>query len=88
MKLNDMCVAIPGKIIEFKNNSKDVFRLAAVDYGGIKKDVNMSMLPEAKIGDYVMVHVGVAISIIDEKEANDTLELLRQVGKYDNDTDV
>ncbi len=78
-----MCLAIPGKIIEFTDALDDVFRIAKVDYGGIQKEVNMSMLPEAKIGDYVMVHVGVAISIVDEQEANETAKFLRQMGEYD-----
>jgi len=78
-----MCIAIPGKVIKITNALDDVFRIAMVDYGGIKKEVNMYMLPEAKIGDYVMVHVGVAISIIDEKEASETMKLLRQMSEYD-----
>ena len=78
-----MCLAIPGKIVEFTNALDDVFRIAKVDYGGIQKEVNMSMLPEAKIGDYVMVHVGVAISIVDEEEAQETAKFLRQMGEYD-----
>ena len=78
-----MCLAIPGKIIEFTNALDDVFRIARVDYGGIQKEVNMSMLPEAKVGDYVMVHVGVAISIVDEEEAQETAKFLRQMGEYD-----
>ena len=78
-----MCLAIPGKIIKFTDALDDVFRLAKIDYGGIQKDANMSMLPEAKVGDYVMVHVGVAISIVDEEEARETLKFLRQMGEYD-----
>ncbi len=78
-----MCLAIPGKIVEFTDALDDVFRIAKVDYGGIQKEVNMSMLPEAKVGDYVMVHVGVAISIVDEQEAQETAKFLRQMGEYD-----
>ncbi len=78
-----MCLAIPGKIVEFTNALDDVFRIAKVDYGGIQKEVNMSMLPEAKVGDYVMVHVGVAISIVDEQEAQETAKFLRQMGEFD-----
>ena len=78
-----MCLAIPGKIVEFTDALDEVFRMAKVDYDGIKKEVNMYMLPEAKIGDYVMVHVGVAISIIDEEEANETMKFLKQMGEYD-----
>lgn len=78
-----MCLAIPGKIVEFTDALDDVFRIAKVDYGGIQKEVNMSMLPEAKVGDYVMVHVGVAISIVDEQEAQETAKFLRQMGEFD-----
>ena len=78
-----MCLAIPGKIVKFTDALDDVFRLAKVDYDGIQKEVNLSMLPEAKVGDYVMVHVGVAISTVDEEEALETAKFLRQMGEYD-----
>lgn len=78
-----MCLAIPGKIVEFTEALDDVFRMAKVDFDGIYKEANMYMLPEAKIGDYVMVHVGVGISIIDETEANETMKFLKQMGEYD-----
>ncbi len=78
-----MCLAIPGKIVKFTDAIDEVFRLAVVDYDGVQKQINMSMLPEAKVGDYVMVHVGVAISVIDEAEAAETLKFLRQMGEYD-----
>jgi hydrogenase expression/formation protein HypC len=78
-----MCLAIPGKIVEFTDALDEVFRMAKVDYDGIQKEANMYMLPEAKIGDYVMVHVGVGISIIDEVEANETMKFLKQMGEYD-----
>ncbi len=78
-----MCLAIPGKIEEITGQLDETFRLARVDFGGIKKEVNLTMLPEAQVGDYVMVHVGVAISIVDEEEAAKTLQLLRQMGELD-----
>ena len=78
-----MCLAIPGKIVKFTDALDEVFRMAKVDYDGIRKEVNMYMLPEAKVGDYVMVHVGVAISIVDEVEANETMKFLKQMGEYD-----
>ncbi len=78
-----MCLAIPGKIEEITGQLDETFRLARVDFGGIKKEVNLAMLPEARVGDYVMVHVGVAISIVDEEEAAKTLQLLRQMGELD-----
>ena len=76
-------MAIPGKIEEITGQLDETFRLARVDFGGIKKEVNLAMLPEAQVGDYVMVHVGVAISIVDEEEAAKTLHLLRQMGELD-----
>jgi hydrogenase expression/formation protein HypC len=78
-----MCLAIPGKIIEITNQLDDVFRMAKVDFDGIQKEINLYMVPEANIGDYVMVHVGVAISIIDEVEAGQTMSFLKQMGEYD-----
>ncbi len=78
-----MCLAIPGKVEEITGQLDETFRLARVDFGGIKKEVNLAMLPEAQVGDYVMVHVGVAISIVDEEEAAKTLHLLRQMGELD-----
>ncbi len=78
-----MCLAIPGKIEEITGQLDETFRLARVDFGGIKKEVNLAMLPEAQVGDYVIVHVGVAISIVDEEEAAKTLHLLRQMGELD-----
>ena len=76
-----MCLAVPGKIKEITNQLDEVFRVGKISFGGIIKEVNLSMVPEAKIGDYVMVHVGVAISIIDEEEAKKTYDLLKQLGE-------
>ncbi len=74
-----MCLAIPGKIISIDNQLDDVFRIAKVTFNGIIKDVNLVMVPEAKIGDYVMVHVGSAISIVDEEEAKYTMDILMKM---------
>lgn len=76
-----MCLAIPGKITSITAELDDTFRLAKVSFGGILKDVNLSMVPEAKPGDYVLVHVGVAISIVDEKEAERTFRYLQEMGE-------
>ena len=75
-----MCLAIPGKIIDIPIAMDEVFRMAKVSFGGVVKDVDLTMSPDAKIGDYVLVHVGVAISIVDEEEAKTTFEYLRQIG--------
>jgi len=74
-----MCLAIPGKIISIDNQIDDIFRMAKVSFDGIVKDVNLAMVPEAKVGDYVLVHVGSAISIVDEKEARETMDILYQM---------
>ena len=79
-----MCLAIPGKVEEITNQLDEVFRMGRVAFGDIKKEINLSMVPDAKIGDYVMVHVGVAISVVDEEEANKTFELLKQMGELDD----
>lgn len=76
-----MCLAIPGKIISITNELDKTFRYGKVSFGGITKEVNLCMVPEANIGDYVLVHVGVAISIIDETEAQITFEYLKQIGE-------
>jgi hydrogenase expression/formation protein HypC len=79
-----MCLAIPGKIEEITNQLDDTFRVGRVVFGEVKKEINLSMVPEAKEGDYVMVHVGVAISVVDEEEANKTFELLKQMGELND----
>ena len=78
-----MCLAIPGQIVSIDAQLDETFRQATVSFGGIMKDVNLSMVPEAQVGDYVLVHVGVALSIVDEEEANTTFEYLRQIGEID-----
>lgn len=78
-----MCLAIPGQIETIDAALDDTFRLARVSFGGIKRQVNLSMVPTAQIGDYVMVHVGVAISVVNENEARTTMEYLRKMGELD-----
>jgi hydrogenase expression/formation protein HypC len=73
-----MCLAVPGRIKE--TTGDDLFRVGKIDFGGIIREARLDFLPEAKVGDYVLVHVGVAISRIDEEEAQRTLELLREAG--------
>lgn len=73
-----MCLAIPGKIESLTEHSDP--KMGTVNFGGIRKTVCMAILPEAKVNDYVIVHVGFAISIIDEDEAKETLRLLSEAG--------
>ena len=74
-----MCLAVPGKILEISKQD-NLTRTAKVSFGGAVKDINISFVPEAKIGDYVIVHVGFALNIIDEEEAKKSLEYLKQIG--------
>lgn len=84
-----MCLAIPGRI-ETINQTEDVlYRTAKVRFGGVVKEVNTSLVPDAEPGDYVLVHVGVAISKVDAEEARLTIEYLRKMGELDDlETDV
>jgi len=72
-----MCLAIPGKILDLEQEGES--RLARVEFGGITRKVSLDLVPEAGVGDYVIVHVGFAISKVDEEEAHRTLELLEQM---------
>lgn len=76
-----MCLAIPGKLIAITDQLDEIFRVGKVSFDGVIKQVSLTLVPEAKIGDYVMVHVGAAISIIDEEEAIKTFDLLKQLGE-------
>lgn len=78
-----MCLAIPGKLTAISGQLDDTFRMGKVSFGGIMKEVNLSMVPEARVGDYVLVHVGVAIGTIDEEEAHKTFEYIRRIGELD-----
>lgn len=81
-----MCLAIPGKLLSITAQPDELFRQGKVSFGGIIKDVNLSMVPEANVGDYVLVHVGVAIGKVDEEEARQTFEYLKQMGEVDEIT--
>ncbi len=77
-----MCLAIPGKIVEIVDIDNHI---AKVDVGGVKRNVNIGMLgsDEARVGDYVLIHVGFAMSKVDEQEAEDTLRVLKEIGEFD-----
>lgn len=78
-----MCLAIPGKVEKINEQQNELFRTGMVAFGEVRKEVNLSMVPDAKTDDYVLVHVGVAISIVDEEEAQKTFELLEKMGETD-----
>ena len=73
-----MCLAVPGKIVSV--SGEDLARQARVDFGGVLKEVNLAYVPEAQIGEYVLVHVGFAISVVDKDEAERTYALLETMG--------
>jgi len=78
-----MCLAIPGKIKTIETQMDGLIRMAKVQFGGISKEASLEMVPQAKEGDYVLVHVGVAISIVNEEEAKKTFEYLKEAGELD-----
>lgn len=82
-----MCLAIPGKIVS-TDESEDLLRFAFVDFNGIKKRISLAYTPEAKIGEYVIVHVGFAISIIDEIAAQIMLKTLDQYLDEDHEIPI
>jgi hydrogenase expression/formation protein HypC len=73
-----MCLGVPGKIINIYESGG--LRMGKVDFGGVTKEVCLAYVPEAKLGDYTVIHVGFALNVLDEAEALQTLELLRQIG--------
>ncbi len=78
-----MCLGVPGKIVEvYESNG---LQMAKVDFGGIFRETCLSYVPEAKVGEYCIIHVGFAISLLSEKDAMETLELLRQMGSLEEE---
>ena len=73
-----MCLAVPGKLISV-DDSPSLMRTGKVNFGGILKEASLAYVPEAKVGDYVLVHVGFALSIVDEEEATQVFEYLRRM---------
>ncbi len=80
-----MCLAVPGKIVEIDSSADPV--MAKVSFGGVEKQICLEWLPDAVVGDYVLVHVGFAISKVDEKEAVETLRLLQEIDSTTDDED-
>ena len=74
-----MCLAIPGKVLSFDEAAEP--RMGLVSFGGVQKRVCLEWVPGVSVGDYVIVHVGFAISTMDEKEAMETLAILKQMGE-------
>jgi hydrogenase expression/formation protein HypC len=76
-----MCLAVPGKVISIDNSNPELI-MAKVDFSGITKDICIQWLPEVSKGDYILAHVGMALSILDEEEAAETLKLINELGEF------
>ncbi len=75
-----MCLAIPGRVSSVSGDDP-LTRVGRVDFGGIVKEINLAFVPEAIVGNYVLVHVGFAITVIDEAEAQRVFAHLREIGE-------
>jgi len=78
-----MCLGVPGKIVE--TYEKGGLHMARVDFGGIFREACLDYVPEAQVGEYCIIHVGFAISLLNESEAMETLDLLRQIGAIEEE---
>ncbi len=78
-----MCLGIPGRVTEIYERQN--IRMGKVDFGGVKKDICLAYVPEIEVGDYTLVHVGFAISRVDEASAMESLRLFREIGLLDEE---
>lgn len=76
-----MCLAVPGRVVQITGDGE--LRMGKVDFSGVQRQACLAYVPEAQLGDYVLVHVGFAISRIDEQAAHDTLAALAAIGALD-----
>jgi hydrogenase expression/formation protein HypC len=77
-----MCLGVPGKIIEIYEGNG--LRMGKVDFEGVTREVCLEYVPEAKLGDYAIIHVGFALNLLSESEAIETLAMLRQISAFDS----
>lgn len=78
-----MCLGVPGKIIEIYD--KDNMKMCKIDFGGATREACLDFVPEAKVGDYTIIHVGFAISLLSEQDAKETLALLQEIADIDEE---
>ena len=78
-----MCLGIPGKILEIYESGG--LTMGKIDFGGVTREACLSYVPEAKIGDYTIIHVGFALNLISEEDAQETLSLLRQIADFEEE---
>lgn len=79
-----MCLAVPGKIVSIDESNPEL-KMAKVNFSGVSKEVCIQWLPDIAVGDYVLVHVGFALNKIDEKDAEETLRILREMGDIEEE---
>jgi hydrogenase expression/formation protein HypC len=80
-----MCLGVPGKITEIYETNG--LRMGIIDFGGVTREACLAYVPEAKVGDYTIIHVGFALNVICEEEAQETLDLLRQIADLQTELD-
>ena len=78
-----MCLSIPGKITQIDHQNSPL--MGMVDFGGIIKEVCLDYVPEAQLGQYVLIHVGFAISLLDEEEAQARLDTIREIAEFEDE---
>lgn len=78
-----MCLGVPGKIIEIYEN--EGLPMGKIDFGGVTREACLAYVPEAQVGDYTLIHVGFALNLISEEEAQETLDLLRQISDFNEE---
>ena len=79
-----MCLAVPGKVVSIDERNPEL-KMAKVNFSGVSKEVCVQWLPDVQVGDYVLVHVGFALNKIDEKDAEETLRILREMGDIEEE---
>jgi hydrogenase expression/formation protein HypC len=82
-----MCLAVPGQVTSIDESNKDL-RMAKVNFAGVQKDICIQWLPEVNVGDYIIAHVGLALNKLDEAEAQETLQLLREMGETETQDEI
>jgi len=80
-----MCLAVPGKIVSIQPSENLLFKSGNVSFDGVIREINLAAVPEAKVGEYVLVHVGMALNVVDEEEALKTLEYFKEIDELNNE---
>ncbi len=78
-----MCLAVPAKIISLNSNADELLQTGFVDFSGVQKEISLAYVPEANVGDYVIVHAGFALSVLDEDEALASLQAFAELADFE-----